>query len=127
MPQPIICLNEEVCHFTEHFRAVFSKLQYQYFVTALLGLMECKGKCMLSGVPSKVGELLISVGGKQPQVYMLSGVPSKVGEPPSLSGLSWFFSEASWVQEALVVIWLEHFRAEMQPLVEAEREQQQQQ
>jgi hypothetical protein len=31
------------------------------------------------------------------------------------------------VQEALVVIWLEHFRAEMQPLVEAEREQQRQQ
>jgi hypothetical protein len=49
-----------------------------------------------------------------------------VGEPPSLSGLSRFFSEAPWVQEALVVIWLEHFRAEMQPLVEAEREQQRQ-
>jgi len=41
--------------------------------------------------------------------------------------LSRFFSEAPWVQEALVVIWLEHFRAEMQPLVEAEREQQRQQ
>jgi hypothetical protein len=28
------------------------------------------------------------------------------------------------VQEAVVVIWLEHVRAEMHPLVEAEREQQ---
>jgi hypothetical protein len=103
MPQPIICLDEEVCHFAERFRSVFSKPQYQYFVTVLLGLMECDGK------------------------RTLSGVLSKVGEPPSLSGLSRFFSEAPWVQEALVVIWLEHFRAEMQPLVEAEREQQRQQ
>jgi hypothetical protein len=103
MPQPIICLDEEVCHFAERFRSVFSKPQYQYFVTVLLGLMECDGK------------------------RTLSGVLSKVGEPPSLSGLSRFFSEAPWMQEALVVIWLEHFRAEMQPLVEAEREQQRQQ
>jgi hypothetical protein len=103
MPQPIICLDEEVRHFAERFRSVFTKPQYQYFVTVLLGMMECEGK------------------------RTLSGVLSKVGEPPSLSGLSRFFSEAPWVQEALVVIWLEHFRAEMQPLVEAEREQQRQQ
>jgi hypothetical protein len=103
MPLPIICLDEEVCHFAERFRSVFSKPQYQYFVTVLLGLMECEGK------------------------RTLSGVLSKVGEPPSLSGLSRFFSEAPWEQEALVVIWLEHFRAEMQPLVAAEREQQRQQ
>lgn len=100
MPQPIICLDEEVRHFAERFRSVFSKPQYQYFVTVLLGLMECDGR------------------------RTLSGVLSKVGQPPSLSGLSRFFSEAPWLQEALVVIWLEHFRAEMQPLVEAEREQQ---
>ncbi len=103
MPQPIICLDEEVRYFAERFRSLFSKPQYQYFVTVLLGLMECEGK------------------------RTLSGVLSKVGQPPSLSGLSRFFSEAPWVQEALVVIWLEHFRAEMQPLVETEREQQRQQ
>jgi hypothetical protein len=100
MPQPIICLDEEVRHFAERFRSAFSKPQYQYFVTVLLGLMECEGK------------------------RTLSGVLSKVGDPPSLSGLSRFFSEAPWMQEALVVIWLEHFRKEMQPLVEAECEQQ---
>ncbi|HEY3992771.1 MAG TPA: transposase [Ktedonobacteraceae bacterium] len=102
MPQPIICLDEEVRHFAERFRALFSKPQYQYFVTVLLGLMECEGRCTLSGLLSKVGQ------------------------PPSLSGLSRFFSDAPWVQEAVVVIWLEHFRAEMQPLVEAECEQQRQ-
>ena len=97
MPQPILCLDEEVRHFAERFRSAFSKPQYQYFVTVLLGLLECEGK------------------------RTLSGVLSKVSESASLSGLSRFFSEAPWVQEALVVIWLEHFRAEMQPLVEAER------
>lgn len=100
MPHPILCLDEEVRHFAERFRSVFSKPQYQYFVTVLLGLLECDGK------------------------RTLSGVLSKVGQPPGLSGLSRFFAEAPWLQEALVVIWLEHFRAEMQPLVEVEREQQ---
>jgi hypothetical protein len=100
MPQPIICLDEEVRHFAERFRSVLSKPQYQYFVTVLLGLLECEGR------------------------RTLSGIVSKVGQPPSLSGLSRFLSEAPWVQEALVVIWLEHFRAEMQPLVETECEQQ---
>jgi hypothetical protein len=93
-------LDEEVCHFAERFRSVFSKPHYQYFVTVLLGLMECEGK------------------------RTLSGVLSQVGQPPGLSGLSRFFSEAPWEQEALVVIWLEHFRMEMQPQVKAEREQQ---
>ena len=47
MPQPIICLDEEVCHFAERFRSVFSKPQYQYFVTVLLGLLECDGKALV--------------------------------------------------------------------------------
>ncbi len=69
-------------------------------MTVLLGLLECEGK------------------------RTLRGVLSKVGDPPSLSGLSRFFSEAPWMQETLVTIWLEHFRQEMQPQVAAEREQQ---
>jgi hypothetical protein len=39
MPVPIICLDEEVRHFAQRFRKVFSKPQYQHFVTVLLGLM----------------------------------------------------------------------------------------
>lgn len=102
MPLPIICLEVEVRHFAERFRAVFSKPQYEYFVTVLVGLLECEGR------------------------RTLSGIMSKVAQPPSLSGLSRFFSEAPWAAQALVVIWLEQFRAEMQPVVEAEREQQRQ-
>ncbi len=71
-------------------------------MTVLLGLLECEGK------------------------RTLSGIVSKIAQPPSLSGLSRFLAVAPWVQEALVVIWLEHFREEMQPLVEVEREQQRQ-
>lgn len=103
MPQPIICLDEEVCHFAERFRALYSKPQYQYFVTVLLGLMECDGR------------------------RTLSGLLQEVGHPPSLSGLSRFFSEAPWSREAVVDSWLSHFRMEMQPLVEAERDRQYQQ
>ncbi len=103
MPQPIICLDEEVCHFAEGFRSLFSKPQYQYFVTVLLGLMECDGR------------------------RTLSGLLHEVGQSSRLSGLSRFFSEAPWSQEAVVARWLKHFRVEMQPLVEAEREQQRQQ
>ena len=44
MPVPIICLDEALHHFAERFRKQFSKPQYQYLVTVLLGLMECKGR-----------------------------------------------------------------------------------
>jgi hypothetical protein len=43
MPVPIICLDENVCHFAERFRQLLSKPQYQYFVIVLLGLMQCEG------------------------------------------------------------------------------------
>src|SRR5712692_1573589 len=100
MPQPIICVDEEVCHFAERFRSLYSKPQYQYFVTVLLGLMECEGR------------------------RTLSGLLREVGQAPSLSGLSRFLSEAPWSQEAIVARWQKHFRTEMQPLVDAERDRQ---
>ena len=49
MPVPIICLDQEICQFAERFRELFSKPQYQYFVTVLLGLMECEGNRTLTG------------------------------------------------------------------------------
>lgn len=102
MPLPIICLDAEVRQFAERFRSVFSKPQYEYFVTILAGLLECESR------------------------RTLSGIVSKVADPPSLSGLSRFLSEAPWMAQALVVIWQEQFRREMQPAVEEEREQQRQ-
>lgn len=102
MPQPIICLDAEVRQFAEQFRSVFSKPQYEYFVTVLLGLLECEGR------------------------RTLRGLLSKVAQPPGLSGLSRFLSESPWIAEALVVIWVERFRDEMQPMVEADRDRQRQ-
>ena len=99
MPQPILCLDEEAYHFAKRFDALFSKPQYQYLVTVLLGLMECDGKRTLSGLLHEVGQAL------------------------SLSGLSRFFSQAPWEPGAVVACWLRHFRAEMQPQVEAKLEQ----
>lgn len=61
MPQPIRCLDEEACHFAERFRSLFSKPHYQYFVTVLLGLMECEGRrtsCWIAGTaPNACGTL----------------------------------------------------------------------
>jgi len=72
-------------------------------VTVLLGLMECEGRRTLSGVLREVGQSL------------------------SLSGLSRFLAVAPWEPGAVVTGWQRQFRAEMQPLVTAEREQQCQQ
>lgn len=102
MPQPIICLDDEVRHFAERYRALFTKPQYQYFVTVLLGLMECEGR------------------------RTLSGLLREVAQSPSLSGLSRFLSEAPWTSRALVEQWLADFREELAPAVEAERQRQRQ-
>src|SRR6266704_2456079 len=96
MPVPIICLDEDVRYFAERFREVFSKPQYQYFVTVLLGLMLCEG------------------------TRTLSGLLRQIAESPSLAGLSRFLSEAPWEEAAVAESWLRHFREELQPQVEAE-------
>jgi hypothetical protein len=100
MPQPILCLDADVRQCAERFRSAFSKPHYEYVVTVLLGLLECEGR------------------------RTLSGIMSKGAQPPSVSGVSRFLAESPWMAEALVTIWQERFRNEMEPLVEAEREQQ---
>ncbi len=39
MPVPILCLEDELCHFVERYRQRCSKPQKQYFVIVLVGLM----------------------------------------------------------------------------------------
>jgi hypothetical protein len=102
MPLPIICLDDELRHFAQRYRGLFTKPQHQYFVTVLLGLMECEGRRTLSGLLRQVA-------------------PS-----PSLSGLSRFLSEAPWTSRALVEQWFADFRQELAPAVEAERQRQRQ-
>lgn len=102
MPVPIICLDEDVRYFAERFREVFSKPQYQHFVTVLLGWMLCEG------------------------ARTLSGLQQQIAESPSLAGLSRFLSEAPWEEAAVVESWLRHFREERQPKVAAELQRERQ-
>ncbi|MCL0069457.1 hypothetical protein M1O53_04205 [Dehalococcoidia bacterium] len=54
MPTLIICLSEPLCWFTESFRGCFSQRQLNYFVTVLLGLVECQERRPLSGLLRRV-------------------------------------------------------------------------
>jgi DDE superfamily endonuclease len=102
MPVPILCLDEEVRYFAQRFEKLFSKPQYQYLVTVLLGLMQCEGR------------------------RTLSGLLCQIGAGPSLAGLSRFLSQAPWEAKAVAECWLRHFRQTMQPQVAAELERQRQ-
>src|SRR3989475_6421736 len=77
MPVPIICLDEHLRHFSERYRRLLSKPQYQYFVTVLLGLMLCEG------------------------ARTLRGLLHQIADGPSLAGLSRFLSEAPWEAPAV--------------------------
>jgi len=102
MPVPILCLDEALQHFAERFSKLFSKPQYQHFVTVLLGLMQCEGN------------------------RTLTGLLRQIAEQPSLAGLSRFLSEAPWEAAAVADRWLGHFREEMEPqITEALRRQRQ--
>jgi hypothetical protein len=78
------------------FRHCFSKPQYKYFVTILLGLMLCQGSSTLSGV---IGQVAGQV---------------------TLSGTSRFLSSAPWSAAEVSGTWFDHFASEMAPLVQAE-------
>lgn len=97
MPVPIICLDDELCHFVERYRQWFSKPQYQYFVIVLVGLMLCEGR------------------------RTLLGLLRQVAEASSLAGLSRFLSQAPWDEREIAKQWLKDFRKAMEPLVKAEQ------
>ena len=100
MPVPIICLDDELCHFVQRYRSLLSKPQYQYFVIVLLGLMLCEGR------------------------RTLLGLLRQVAERTSLSGLSRFLGQAPWDARAVGQQWLSDFRVKMQSVVEAEHARQ---
>jgi SRSO17 transposase len=96
MRLPIICLDPRLGQYLLRFRHCFSKPQYKYFVTILLGLMLCQGASTLTGV----------IGQVEGQV--------------SLSGSSRFLSIAPWSAEEVSRTWFNHFASEMASLVEEE-------
>src|SRR4030066_369274 len=96
MPKPIVCLSEQLRQYLEIFRPCFSKRQWKYFVTVLLGLIECEERKTMTG--------LLRV----------------VAEQVSLSGLSRFLSKWPWEPDRVAQIWLRHFRQRMDPIIQAE-------
>jgi len=91
-------LDEQIRQFAERFEKLFSRPQYQHFVTVLLGLMLCEGS------------------------RTLSGLVHQIADGPSLAAVSRFLSEAPWEEAAVAESWLRHFREEMEPKVAAELE-----
>jgi hypothetical protein len=88
--------------FAQRFEKLFSRPQYQHFVTVLLGLMLCEGP------------------------RTLSGMLHQIAAGPSLAAVSRFLSEAPWEEAAVAESWLRHFREEMEPKVAAELERKRQ-
>ena len=92
MPVPMICLEITLRQYTEAFRQVFSRPQFQHFVTVLLGLILA------------------------PERRTLTGLRSRVAGAVSLSA----FSQAPWTPGELAQAWLRRFRQQLAPVVQAE-------
>jgi hypothetical protein len=102
MPVPIVCLDAGVRQWLETFRACLSKPQYQHFVTVLLGLLLCQ------------------------ETHTLTGLLRQVAGAPSVASVSRFLAQAPWQPERLAHLWWDRFRAQREPVVQAEREHQRQ-
>jgi hypothetical protein len=98
MPKPIVCLSEQLCQYLEGFRPCFSKRQWKYFVTVLLGLVECEERRTMTGLLRVVGERI------------------------SLSGLSRFLSKWPWSPTDVAQTWLLRFRQRLEGSVQAEHD-----
>lgn len=103
MRLPSICLDGQLANYLDQFRSCFSKPQYKYFVTILLGLLLCQSS------------------------HTLSGILRQVTARATLSGVSRFLSQAPWSIKDLCRQGQTAFHAEMIPVVQAEHARQQRQ
>lgn len=100
MRMPSICLDAQLAKYLQQFRGCFSKPQYQYFVTILLGLLLCQSS------------------------HTLSGILRQVTADVTLSGLSRFLSRAPWSVVDICRQGQTAFQAAMIPWVQAEQARQ---
>jgi hypothetical protein len=98
MPHPIVCQDERLRHYLQSFRALFSRPQFEHFVTVL------------------VGQLLGEAG------HTLSHMHRAVSGKGSLSSLSRFLSDAPWDHRSIIQYNFSRFCREMQPKIDAERQ-----
>jgi SRSO17 transposase len=103
MRLPSICLDGQLANYLDQFRNCFSKPQYKYFVTILLGLLLCQSN------------------------HTLSGILRQVTAQATLSGASRFLSQAPWSIQDVCRQGQTAFHAEMIPVVQAEHARQRRQ
>ena len=103
MRLPSICLDGQLANYLDQFRSCFSKPQYKYFVTILLGLLLCESS------------------------HTLSGILRQVLAQVTLSGVSRFLSHAPWSVQALCRQAQTAFQSAMTPAVGAEHARQRRQ
>jgi len=100
MPVWITCQSATLDQFAASFRGLFSKPQFKYFVTVLLGLIECQERRTLCGLLRQVAEKI------------------------PLWGLSRFLTHAPWSVTELAEAWQARFRSQMAAQVQAEHARQ---
>jgi SRSO17 transposase len=97
MPHPIVCQDEHLHQYLQSFSALFSRPQYEHFVTVLMGLL--------------VGK----------EGYTLSHLKDAIAGAGSLSSLSRFLGEAPWDHQLVAKYNFSLFCRKMQPKIEEER------
>lgn len=103
MRLPSICLDSQLANQLDPFRNCFSKPQYKYFVTILLGLLLCQSS------------------------HTLSGILRQVTAQATLSGVSRSLSQAPWSIQDVCRQGQTAFHAEMIQVVQAEHARQRRQ
>jgi hypothetical protein len=96
MPHPIVCQDEHLRQYLESFSALFSRPQYEHFVTVLMALL--------------IGK----------EGYTLSQLRYAIVGTGSLSSLSRFLAESPWDHQFLAKYNFSRFCREMQPKIEEE-------
>jgi DDE superfamily endonuclease len=102
MSLPIICASTLLCQFLEAFRPLFSKPQWKYFETVLLGLLQCDER------------------------HTMTAWLRVIRSGRSLCGMSRVLRHAPWSAEAVGAAWLRQFHQEGLPVVQAEHARQRQ-
>jgi SRSO17 transposase len=98
MPHPIICQDERLRQYLQSFQALFSRPQYEHFVTVLMG------------------QLLSEAG------HTLSHLHRAVSGKKSVSSLSRFLSDSPWSHRFVIQHNFSRFCKEMQLKIDAERQ-----
>ena len=99
MPHPIVCQDERLRQYLQSFRALFSRPQFEHFVTVLIALL--------------LGE----------KGHTLSHLKSSVVGKKSVSSLSRFFSEAPWDYPLVIQYNFHRFCRGIQPKVDKKRQE----